>query len=457
MVVVSLVIFLFLLHVRSALVPIITLPLGVLLAFIPMYYQGLTANIMSLGGIAVAIGAMVDASIIIIENIHKKLQHWEEEGRPGKRSDAVVAAMQEVGPSIFFSLLVITVSFMPVFTLQATEGRLFKPLAFTKTYSMGFAAILAVTLTPALAVLLIRGRIQKEEQNPLNRWLIALYTPVVRAVVDHRKLVLVVACLLMVLTVPAYLRLQSEFMPPLNEGAILYMPTAPPGMSVTEAEKVLGEMDRELKTFPEVKSVFGKMGRARTPTDPAPLSMAETTVVLKPREAVAPGDDLGALDPRDRRQDPHPGDAERVLDADADAHRDAGDRRAEPARHPGVRRLPRGDRADGRRHREGGGERAGDAERLRRAIDGRLLHRLSPQARGRGPIRTDRRGHQRGDHVRDRGHEHHGDRRGSRALPDQRPLRARVPRHAGAPRRGPHHHPDGGAWSRSARSPRSAR
>lgn len=284
MIVVSLVIFLFLLHARSSLVAIITVPVGVLLAFIPMYYQGLTANIMSLGGIAVAIGAMVDAAIIIIENIHKKLESWEAAGRPGERQAVLIKAMQEVGPSIFFALLVITVSFMPVFTLTGTEGRLFKPLAYTKTYSMGFAAILAVTLTPALAALFIRGRIRREEANPLNRWLVRLYTPAVRFVVRHRWAVIAAAVAMMVFTLPAYFRLGNEFMPPLNEGAILYMPTAPPGMSLTEASNILQTMDGELRRFPEVQSVFGKMGRAETPTDPAPIGMVETTVVLKPRD-----------------------------------------------------------------------------------------------------------------------------------------------------------------------------
>jgi Cu(I)/Ag(I) efflux system membrane protein CusA/SilA len=284
MIVVSVVIFVFLLHVRSALIPILTLPIGVLLAFIPMGGQHLTANIMSLGGIAVAIGAMVDASIIIIENIHKKLTEGERD-----RTAAIIEAMQEVGPSLFFSLLVITVSFLPVFTLEATEGRLFKPLAFTKTYSIGFASILAVTLTPALAVLLIRGKVHAEEKNPLNRWLTAAYAPVVRFVVDHRWMVLLSALAVMVLTVPAALRLGNEFMPPLNEGVILYMPTAPPGMSENEASVVLQAMDRELKKFPEVVSVFGKQGRANTPTDPAPLGMAEVTVVFKPHEQWRPG------------------------------------------------------------------------------------------------------------------------------------------------------------------------
>jgi len=284
MIIVSLVIFLFLLHVRSALIPVVTLPLGVLLAFIPMYYQGLTINIMSLGGIAVAIGAMVDAAIIMIENIHKKLEGTASEDT-GARRERVIEAMQEVGPSIFFSLLVITVSFMPVFTLQGVEGRLFKPLAYTKTYSMGFAAVLAVTLTPALAALLVRGPIRGAEWSPLDRWLVAAYAPVVRLVVRFRWAALAVALVLMAGTVPVWLSLGSEFMPPLNEGAILYMPTAPPGMSITEAAHVLQDMDRKLRGFPEVERVFGKMGRARTATDPAPLGMVETVVLLKPRSA----------------------------------------------------------------------------------------------------------------------------------------------------------------------------
>ncbi len=295
MIVVSLVIFLFLLHARSALVPILTLPLAVLLSFIPMYFQGLTINIMSLGGIAVAIGAMVDAAIILIENIHKKLERWNDDRDGGGRREVLIEAMQEVGPTIFFSLLVITVSFMPVFTLEGVEGRLFKPLAFTKTYSMGFAAVLAVTLTPALAALFIRGRIRGEEKNPLNRWLVAVYAPVVRLVVRFRKTAIGVALLLMAATVPAYLGLGSEFMPPLNEGAILYMPTAPPGMSITEASRILQSIDRQLAQFPEVERVFGKMGRARSATDPAPIGMVETVVMLKPRDQWRPGltwDDL---------------------------------------------------------------------------------------------------------------------------------------------------------------------
>jgi Cu(I)/Ag(I) efflux system membrane protein CusA/SilA len=294
MIVVSLIIFLFLLHARSALVPILSLPVAVLLAFVPMLYQGLTINIMSLGGIAVAIGAMVDASIIMIENVHKKLERWEE-GRVGSRASVVAGAMREVGPSLFFSLLVITVSFLPVFTLEGVEGRLFRPLAFTKTYSMGFAALLAVTLTPALAAIFVRGRIRPEERNLLNRWLVRAYAPVVRLAVRFRWAVVAVALAGVAATVPAFLALGSEFMPPLNEGVLLYMPTAPPGMSTTAAQAVLQQMDRELRSFPEVASVFGKMGRAETSTDPAPIGMVETVVVLRPREEWRPGlswDDL---------------------------------------------------------------------------------------------------------------------------------------------------------------------
>jgi Cu(I)/Ag(I) efflux system membrane protein CusA/SilA len=289
MAIVSLVIFAFLLHLRSALVPILTIPVGVLLAFVPMARQGLTANIMSLGGIAVAIGAMVDASIIVVENIHKRLEEWEREGRPGARADVVLRAMQEVGPSLFFALLVITVSFLPIFALGSTEGRLFKPLAFTKTYAMGFAALLSVTLTPAIAALAIRGRIRGEEEHPVNRALIRVYAPLVRRVVRRPGLVVLSALALMAATVPVYLSLGSEFMPPLNEGTILYMPTAPPGMSMTEAGAVLQRMNRELRDFPEVARVFGKIGRAETPTDPAGLEMVETVVTLRPKGEWRPG------------------------------------------------------------------------------------------------------------------------------------------------------------------------
>ncbi|HEX6928295.1 MAG TPA: CusA/CzcA family heavy metal efflux RND transporter, partial [Gammaproteobacteria bacterium] len=288
MLIVSLVIVVFLLHVRSTLVAVITLPVAVLLAFIPMYYQGITANIMSLGGIAVAIGAMVDAAIVIIENIHKRLEHRQgREAVPGEhlesRTQVVIEAMQEVGPSIFFSLLVITVSFLPVFALEGTEGRLFKPLAYTKTYSMAFAALLSVTLVPALAVWLVRGRI-KGEKSRLNRWLVAGYAPIVRFASRFRWGVIAAAAAGLVVTVPVFQSLGNEFMPPLNEGSILYMPTALPGMSITEATQTLQTMDRIISQFPEVEHVFGKAGRSTSPTDPAPLSMMETVITLKPRD-----------------------------------------------------------------------------------------------------------------------------------------------------------------------------
>jgi Cu(I)/Ag(I) efflux system membrane protein CusA/SilA len=282
MLIVSATIIFFLYHFRSALVPILTLPIAVLLAFIPMAGQGITANIMSLGGIAVAIGAMVDASIIMVENVHKKLDAWEAGGRQGRRDQVVVGALQEVGRPVFFALFVITVSFLPIFTLEGTEGRLFKPLAFTKTYSMAFAALLAVTLTPALASWFIRGRIRSEHEHPISRRLIDGYVPVVRFVVRHKRAVVAGALLLVLAAVPVFLVLGSEFMPPLNEGSILYMPTAPPGISATEAASVLQQMDRTLKSVPEVETVFGKMGRAKSATDPAPLSMTETVVTLKP-------------------------------------------------------------------------------------------------------------------------------------------------------------------------------
>ncbi|ALP53738.1 cation transporter [Candidatus Tenderia electrophaga] len=283
MIVVSLVIMVFLLHFRSALIAILTLPVAILLSFIPMSGQNLTANIMSLGGIAVAIGAMVDASIVMIENIHKRLEEWHETNEQGSRSTVIIQAMQEVGPSIFFSLLIITVSFLPVFALEGTEGRMFKPLAYTKTYSMGFAALLAITFTPALAVLLIRGKI-RGDKSWLNRALVAVYTPIVRLAVKLRWWVVGGAIAALAATAPVFMDLGNEFMPPLNEGTILYMPTAPPGMSITEAGQVLHAMDKELKSFPEVVRVFGKMGRSTSPTDPAPLSMAEIVVTFKPKD-----------------------------------------------------------------------------------------------------------------------------------------------------------------------------
>lgn len=288
LIVVSLICMLFLLHVRSALVAVITLPIGVLLAFLIMRGQGLSANIMSLGGIAIAVGAMVDGAIVMIENAHKHLEQATraEGGRlsVSQRWRAIESAAREVGPALFFSLLIITVSFLPVFTLQAQEGRLFSPLAFTKTYAMAASAMLAITLTPVLMGYLIRGKVLPEARNPINRMLHYLHTPVLKLAMAWRWLTLVLAAALLAVTIWPLAQLGSEFMPPLDEGDILYMPTTFPGISITKARELLQQTDKILKTFPEVLTVFGKVGRAETATDPAPLTMLETTVRLHPRE-----------------------------------------------------------------------------------------------------------------------------------------------------------------------------
>lgn len=292
-IIVALICILFLWHVRSALVAIITLPIAILISFVPMYWLGLTSNIMSLGGIAIAIGTMVDAAIIMVENAHKQLEHFREDhGREPthpERVNVIIAAAKSVGRPLFFSLLVITVSFIPVFSLEAQEGRLFRPLAFTKTFAMFFGSLLSVTLVPVLMVLLIRGKIRPEKHNPLNRFLIRAYHPMVEWVLRHRWLTLGIAAILLAATVFPYMRLGKEFMPPLNEGSILYMPTAVPGISISEATRILQIQDRMLRQIPEVDTVFGKVGQADTPTDPAPISMVETVVTLKPPEQWRPG------------------------------------------------------------------------------------------------------------------------------------------------------------------------
>ncbi|NLJ29297.1 MAG: efflux RND transporter permease subunit [Deltaproteobacteria bacterium] len=300
--IVSVLILIFLWHVPSAVIPILSIPIAVILSFIPMYWMGLTANIMSLGGIAIAIGAMVDASIVMVEQLHKKMEHWEAAGRRENFREVILGALKEVGGPSFFALLVIAVSFMPIFTLEAQEGRLFKPLAFTKNFAMGIAAFLSITLLPAIVLLLIRtkrfqfrprllskmvngilvGTIHKEENHPISRPLMRLYHPFVEFVLRHPWPTIMAAVLTVILTIPAFMRLGSEFMPPLDEGVLLYMPTTLPGISVTEAQALLQTQDKILKSFPEVESVFGKAGRAETATDPAPFSMMETVVVLKP-------------------------------------------------------------------------------------------------------------------------------------------------------------------------------
>ena len=292
-IVVALVCVVFLWHLRSAFVAIITLPIAIILSFLPMLRLDLTSNIMSLGGIAIAIGAMVDSAIIMVENAHKFLEHFREEhGREpnGKeRVATIIAAAKSVGRPLFFSLLVITVSFIPDFSLEAQEGRLFKPLAFTKTFSMFFAALLGVTLVPVLMTLLIRGKIRPEARNPINRFLIWAYQPLVNFVLRFRWPTLIAAAIILALTIIPFKKLGSEFMPPLNEGTMLYMPTAVPGMSITEATKILQNQDRMLKKIPEVETVFGKSGQAETATDPAPLSMFETVLTMKPPEQWRPG------------------------------------------------------------------------------------------------------------------------------------------------------------------------
>ena len=302
MIIVSLVILIFLWHVPSALIPIVTLPAAVIISFIPMKIFGINSNIMSLGGIAVAIGALVDAAVVVVENAHKKLEAWELGGRKGDYKEVLIGAVQEVGRPSFFSLLVIALSFMPIFALEAQEGKLFKPLAFTKNFSMGIAAVLAVTLAPAMMLLVVRmkrfvfrpvwlrnivnavavGTIHSEEKHPISRILFRLYGPAAHWVLRHTRLVIALAVIVVLITIPIYFRLGREFMPPLNEGVILYMPTTLPGISATQAADLLQRQDSLLKQVPEVERVFGKAGRADTSTDPAPLSMMETTLVLKP-------------------------------------------------------------------------------------------------------------------------------------------------------------------------------
>jgi len=306
--IVALVCMVFLMHVRSALVAIVMLPVGVLIAFIALRLLGMNSNIMSLGGIAIAIGAMVDAAIVMIENAHKHLERLENTLSPapsptsgrgaqnlGDRAAAILAACREVGPALFFSLLIITVSFLPVFTLEAQEGRLFSPLAFTKTFSMAGAALLSVTLVPVLMMLFIRGKIMPEQKNPVNRFLIWAYRPIIAGVMRWKKATILAALVVLGISLYPATRLGSEFMPTLNEGTLLYMPASLPGMSVTKAAELLQTQDKIIKSFPEVESVYGKAGRAQTATDPAPPEMFETVINLKPQEQWRAGMDTDKL------------------------------------------------------------------------------------------------------------------------------------------------------------------
>ncbi len=297
---VSAVCIVFLFHLPSALVVILTLPIAIIISFLCMYYLGISSNIMSLGGIAIAIGAMVDASIVMVENAHKKLEEWEERGRQGSRIDVIIEAAKEVGPSLFFSLLVITVGFLPIFTLEAQAGRLFKPLAYTKTFAMLFASFLAITLTPVLMTLLIKGKIRHENDNPVSRFLIRIYHPVAEFSLKYRKAVIVGAAAIVLITAALFVlpmfgipvieqvKLGAEFMPPLYEGSFFFMPSALPGASITVVSQLLQVQDRLFKEFPEVERVFGKAGRAETATDPAPLEMFETVITLKPEKEWRP-------------------------------------------------------------------------------------------------------------------------------------------------------------------------
>jgi copper/silver efflux system protein len=284
--IVALVCFVFLLHVRSALVAIITLPLGILIAYLCMYALGLSSNIMSLGGIAIAIGAMVDAAIVMIENAHKRLERALPDS---PRAEIIVNAASEVGPALFFSLLVITVSFLPIFALEAQEGRLFKPLAYTKTFAMAAAALLSVTLVPALMILFVRGRIMPEHKNPVNRFLIWVYRPVIHLALRFKVVTILIALVVLAGSAWPAMRLGTEFMPNLNEGTLFYMPTTLPGLSVTKAAELVQTQDKIIKSFPEVASVWGKAGRASTATDPAPTEMFETVINLKPENEWRPG------------------------------------------------------------------------------------------------------------------------------------------------------------------------
>jgi Cu(I)/Ag(I) efflux system membrane protein CusA/SilA len=302
LIIVAIVIMIFLWHIPSATIPIVTIPVAVILSFIPMKMMGLTSNIMSLGGIAIAVGAMVDAAIVVVEQTHKKLEEWERTGRKKDYHRVVIDAVKEVGGPSFFALLVIAVAFLPVLTLEAQEGRLFKPLAYTKTFSMIIAAVLAITLDPAMRLLfthmknyefrprwlaratnaVLVGKIHSEETHPISRILIKLYAPVCELALRWKWFVIAGAVVLVVITVPVFERLGSEFMPPLDEGSLLYMPSTLPGISVTQAQQLMQVQDRIIKRFPEVSTVLGKAGRAETSTDPAPFSMMETVIVLKP-------------------------------------------------------------------------------------------------------------------------------------------------------------------------------
>ncbi|HEO64903.1 MAG TPA: efflux RND transporter permease subunit, partial [Spirochaetes bacterium] len=291
-IIVSLVSIVFLFHFRSALVAIITLPLAIIISFMAMHFMGLSSNIMSLGGIAIAIGAMVDSAIVMVENAHKHLEH----APPGyNRKEVIIEAAKEVGRPLFFALLIITISFTPIFTLEGAEGKLFKPLAFTKTFAMFFASLISLTLVPILMVWLIKGKIMPEHKNPVNRFLIWAYNPIAHLTVHYRKTSMLIGLVIVLITIYPILQLEREFMPPLDEGTLMFMPVTIPGMSIEQARQIVKKQDKIIKTFPEVKWAFGKVGRADTATDPAPITMIETIIELKPKSEWREGYDLERL------------------------------------------------------------------------------------------------------------------------------------------------------------------
>ena len=456
MIVVALVCILFLLHFRSAFVAIFTLPVGILASFLIMHALDINANIMSLGGIAIAIGVMVDASVVMVENAHKHLERARQSGEPFDRDEVIITAAKEVGPALFYSLVIITLSFLPVFTLQAQEGRLFRPLAFTKTFAMGGAAVLAITIIPVLMALLVRGKILPEHRNPLSRFFIWAYQPFIHFVLRYPKIVILTAAIVTVVTILPFQRLGSEFIPPLYEGDFLWMPTTDPGISITKSRELIQQTNKIIRQFPEVHHTFGKIGRAETSTDPAPLSMIETTIMLKPAEewpqqeierllqrlaaaasgaqwapSLLAGDRAGShtgrAGSRDQRRDPVPGPDQRQHGrTNQDPARHADDRYPSARRHQDLRSGP-GDPSGSRT-----GNRPGrrDAARDTVGLSGQVVWRQLPRLRDRPhrgiPIWPQRRRRAGRHHDGHRGHEHHPDRRGPRAVPRQRALQARV-------------------------------
>jgi Cu(I)/Ag(I) efflux system membrane protein CusA/SilA len=421
--IVALVCVVFLLHVRSALVAIITLPLGVLIAYLCMHLLGLSSNIMSLGGIAIAIGAMVDAAIVMIENAHKRLERAPS-GKP--RGEVLVEAAIEVGPALFFSLLIITVSFLPIFALEAQEGRLFKPLAYTKTFAMAAAALLSVTLVPALMILFVRGRIVPEHRNPLNRFLIWIYRPVIRLALRFKAATILVALAILAASVWPAMRLGTEFMPNLNEGTLFYMPTTLPGLSVTKAAELVQTQDKIIKSFPEVASVWGKAGRAATATDPAPIEMFETVINLKPESEWRSDMTVDKLIAEMDKALQFPG----VSNAWTMPIKARIDMLSTGIRTPvGVKVLGTDLCRDGKARapdRGGDPNRAGNHQRLRRAGDRRLLPQHRSRPRPARPLRADDRRPAESDRdgARRRAGDHDGGR--ARALHGEHPLSARL-------------------------------